>query len=162
MSSAELWVIAATIIFAALIWRPAKKALGSGLETRRNQIMHDLNEANRLRAEAEALLADARQRQESATRNAADIVAFAKAEVARMHVRAEGDMKQSIARRERQATDRIAQAETSALTEIRSRAVDLALETSAQLLSEKLPGDKGNQILDDVIATLPAKLANAR
>ena len=162
MSAAELWIVASTVIFIALAWKPAGKALGSGLNSRRDRIVHDLEEAARLRAEAEALLADAKLRHQSAARDAADIVAFAQAETARLRERAEADMKQSIARRERQASDRIAQAEKTAIAEIRGRAVDLAMGATAQLIAEKLTGEAGNRLLDEVVSTLPAKLANTR
>ena len=163
MSSAELWIVASTVIFLVLVMKPAKKALTGGLDARRDAIVRELDEARTLRQEAEALLADARARHESATKDAEGIVAFAREETTRMQVQAERDLKDHVARREKQALDRIAQAESTALAEVRSTAVDMALAASRGILQEKLSGGAGNSLVDEVIASLPAKLtANAR
>jgi F-type H+-transporting ATPase subunit b len=162
MSAAELWIVVATIIFIALIFRPSKRAAGAALSSRRNRIVHDLEEAARLRREAETLLAEAKAQHARAASDAAGIIAFAQAEASRLRQRAESDMRQSIARRERQANDRIAQAEANAIAEIRTHAIDLALGASVELFADKLSGDAGDRLLDEVIASLPAKMANAR
>ncbi len=160
MSSAELWIVASTIIFLALVFRPARKAVTGGLDARRDGIVRELDEAHRLRQEAEALLVDAKARHQSAAKDSEEIVAFARDEAARMRTQAEADLKDHVARREKQATDRIAQAEASALADVRSTAVDLAIAASGELLAQKLASGGGDRLLDDVIASLPSKLAS--
>jgi F-type H+-transporting ATPase subunit b len=161
MSSAELWIIASTVIFIALVFRPGKKAITGGLDARRLSIINELDEAHRLRAEAEALLADAKLRHQSAAKDAGEIVAFAREEAARMQLQAAADLKDHVARREKQALDRIAQAEASALADVRNHAVDMAMAASGDLLTQKLSGSDGDRLLDDVIASLPSKFAGA-
>jgi F-type H+-transporting ATPase subunit b len=159
MSSAELWVVVSTVIFAALVFRPIARALGGGLEGRRAKIAYDLDEAARLRAEAEQLLNAAKQRHDSAASEAAGILEFAHAEAQRVRLKAEEELRLHINRRERQATDRIAQAEAAAIGQIRARAVDIALAASASLLSEKLSGGEGDRLVDAAISSLPGRLS---
>ncbi len=159
MSSAELWVVVSTVLFAILVYKPIARALGVGLEGRRARIANDLDEAARLRAEAEELLNTAKQRHASAASEAAGIVEFAQAEAQRIRQKAEEELQLHIHRRERQATDRIAQAEAAAVGQIKARAVDIALAASATLLSEKLSGGEGDRLVDSAITSLPGKLS---
>jgi F-type H+-transporting ATPase subunit b len=161
MSSTELWVATSTVIFIILAWKPLARAIIPGLDHRRQRITHELDEAQRLRAEAEALLAEIRTRHETASIEAEGIVAFARDEAQRLRLHAEEDMKRHIARRERQATDRIAQAEATAIARIKARAVDLALAASSHLLTEKLAEDAGERLIDEAIAALPGKVSAA-
>ena len=54
--------------------------------------------------------------------------------------------------------DRIAQAEATALDEIRALAVDVALDATARLLADELSADKSKAMIDDAIKELPDKL----
>ena len=68
------------------------------------------------------------------------------------------DLEAALKRRERQAMDRIAQAEATALDEIRALAVDVALDATARLLADELSADKSKAMIDDAIKELPDKL----
>jgi F-type H+-transporting ATPase subunit b len=162
MSPAELWIVVSTVIFLVLVFRPARKAVNSGLDARRDEIVRELDEAHRLRAEAETLLADAKERHRTAAQDAAGIAAFAREEAERQRAAAEAELKTQIARREKQASDRIAQAEAAAVAEIKTRAVDLALTASRTMLARKLSGDAGDRLIDETIAALPGKLTAVR
>ena len=67
-------------------------------------------------------------------------------------------MNDLINRRERQANDRIAQAETTARDEIRLAAIDIALEGSRRILAERASGKKGDALIDSAIKDLPSLL----
>ena len=158
MSAAEVWIIVSTVIFAFILWRPASKAITSGLDSRRARIVQTLEEAQKLRQEAEALLAETKRRHESAGKEASDMVVSAQEEAARLRQSAEDELRRHIDRREKQATDRIAQAEAAALADIRNHAIDLALAASRDVLAQRLTGDAGNILADQVIASIPARL----
>ena len=159
MSASEVWIIVSTVIFACILWRPASKAIASGLDSRRARIVQTLDEAQKLRQEAEALLEETRRRHGSAGKEAADMIVSAQEEATRLRQNAEDELRKHIDRREKQATDRIAQAEAVALADIRNHAVDLALAASRGVLAERLKGDAGNALADQVIASIPSRLS---
>ena len=82
----------------------------------------------------------------------------AKTEAKRLSEQAGYELEAALKRREQQATDRIAQAETDALAQIRSMAVDLAVRATRQLLSENLDPAKAQKLVDDSVKDLPDKL----
>jgi F-type H+-transporting ATPase subunit b len=75
-----------------------------------------------------------------------------------MQVRAKADLEASIVRREQQARDRIAQAETAASKQIRDAAVDVALSATRSLLREQAAGPNAQALVDQAIAELPRRL----
>lgn len=158
ISSAELWIVASTVIFIAVVWKPAGRAIAGALDSRRDTIVRELEEARRLRAEAEALLKEATEKHKNAARDATAIVDFARQESERLRMEGETALKNSLARRERQALDRIAQAEAGAVSEVKSRAIDLALSAAATLLTEKLSGADGDAVIDRALEDMPGEL----
>ena len=159
ISSEELWIIASTVLFVALLWRPASKALGTTLNRRGETIAHELQEAKKLRQEAASLLADAESRHANAVKDAEAILHAAQDEASRLLSEGESDLKTQLARRESQALDRIAQAEAAAVDEVRIHAVDLALAASRDLLGQRLAGAEGEKLVDQLAGDLPAKFS---
>jgi F-type H+-transporting ATPase subunit b len=159
ISSEELWIIASTVLFVALVWRPAAKALGTSLGRRGETIAHELQEAQKLRQEAAALLADAESRHANAVKDAEAILQAAQDEAGRLRTAGESELKTQLARREQQALDRIAQAEAAAVNEVRTHAVDLALAASRDLLGQRLVGAEGEKLVDQLASDLPPKFS---
>jgi len=59
-------VLAAFVIFVGLLFKPIKKALGASLDEKIAQIRNEVDEAQRLREEAQATLAAYQRQQRSA------------------------------------------------------------------------------------------------
>ena len=161
ISSEELWIIASTVLFIALLWRPAAKVLGTTLNRRGETIAHELAEAQKLREEAAALLADAQARHANALKDAADILAGARAEADRLHSAGETELKTQLARREQQALARIAQAEAAAVSDVRNQAVELALAATQDVLGRRLATNEGDRLVETLAADLPQKFSAA-
>ena len=90
MLEAEFWVAVAFVIFVGVLgYVQAHKRLVKSIDDRRERIKAELDEARRLKAEAEALLATYRRKQQEAEREAETIVASAKAEAERLATEAE-------------------------------------------------------------------------
>jgi F-type H+-transporting ATPase subunit b len=117
-----------------------------------------LDEAEKLREDAQSLLAEYQRKQHAAAEEAEGIVAQAKVESKRIHEQAEADLEQALKRREQQALERIAQAEAEALTAVRNQAVDLALAASRRLLADNLDEARAARLVDEAIKVLPDKL----
>ena len=85
MIEAEAWVAVAFVLFLGiLVYVGAHRRVIDGIDQRQARIKAELEEARRLREEAQALLVEYQRRQREAEREAADILAGAKAEAARV------------------------------------------------------------------------------
>src|SRR3954466_8846806 len=107
----HFWVLISLVILIALIWKPAARSITSALDARAVRIRNELDEARKLRDEAEQLLADYRRREREAAAEVEAIVTQARQEAERLAAQAARDLDQSLARRQRLAEERIAQAE---------------------------------------------------
>lgn len=154
----EFWVAISFVIFMALLWKKIVAAFTGMLDARTEKIRQELDEAQRLREEALALLSSYQRRQRDAQKEAEEIVAHAKEEAERLARQAAADLEASLKRREAQAVDRIAQMEASAMQEVRALTVDLAIAASRKLLSENLPQSQQDALVAQAISELPKHL----
>lgn len=158
LQEAEFWVAVGFVILVGGLWRPAQRALVAGLDERARTIRAELDEAQRLREEAERLVAEYRRKQAKALGDAAEIAKQAAIEAERGRRHAETELEASLKRREQQAMDRVAQAEAKAVEEVRALAVDLAIAATRRLLSDGLDPARAAALLDRAIAELPQRL----
>ena len=157
LEEAEFWVAVAFVIFALATARPIGRLMTKALDDRTAQIKQELDEAQQLREEAQAALADYKRKQRDAAKTAEEIMKAAAQEAEIMKQRAEEELARSIKRREEMAVARIAQAEQDAIAEVRNRAVDTAIAATAHLLQQQLAGAKGGVIIDRAIKELPQR-----
>ena len=157
-TSPETWVALAFLVFVALVWKPTQKAILAALDDRSARIAKELNEAARLRDEAQALLTQYQAKHRDALKEAEAIVAHARGEAERLGQQAARDIETSLKRREELAMQRIAQAEQQAAADVRTAAVDVAIAATERLLRDKLDGAKGDALIDEAIKELPGKL----
>ena len=156
--SAEFWVFVAFVILVGALAKTVWTALTNGLDSRAARIKSHLDEAEKLREDAQSLLAEYQRKQHAAADEAQGIVAQAKAEAERVREQAQADLEQALKRREQQALEKIAQAEAEALSEVRGQAVDLAVAASARLLADNLDEEKAARLVDEAIKDLSDKL----
>jgi len=158
MHSTTFWVAVAFAVFVIAAFKPGKRILGEALDGRIAKIREEVEEAQRLREEAQAALASYQRRQREAIQEAEQIIAHAREEAERARANAMTDLEDSISRREQQAAVKIAQAEAAALDEIREKAVDMAIEATARLLEKKMAGEAGEKLVASAIKDMPNKL----
>ncbi len=159
LNDANFWVAISFAIFVILAWRPLKKAMLTALDDRTERIRNDIDEAARLREEAQALLASYIRKQRDAAAEAEEILRHAKTEAKRFKDQAVADLENALVRREAQAMERIAQAEAQAIAEVRAFAVDLAIAATRRLLADQASrGDLAARLIDDSIQVIGAKL----
>lgn len=154
----EFWVLVSAVLFVIVVWKPASRSLVGTLDARAARIAAELDEARRLREEAERLLAEYQAKQRDAVREAEAIVAHAREEAERVAAQSARDLEQSLERRHRLAEERIAQAEAKAVAEIRSAAVDVAINAARDVISGELDQTRSSALIDQAIASLPPRL----
>ncbi len=152
------WVFIAIVIFAVLAGRKVMAALTGMLDARTQKVQAALDEAAQLKAEAEAMLKDAKAAQAQAMADAQQILQSAQAEAARMAAALAAEAEATAKRRERLAVERIEAAEASAVNEVRAVAIDIATQASAQLLRESFGAAADAAMVDQAIAGVPAAL----
>lgn len=145
---AEFWVAVAFVIFLLVLARLGvhRKVLGS-LDERRDRIKADLDEAQRLREEAKAMLADAERKRHAAEQEADEVIAGARAEAERLAGEAKQKVEEFLARRTKMAEGKIAQAEAQALADVRAAAAEAATSAAERILTQSAKG----QIAEDLI-----------
>ncbi len=157
-SEPRSWVAVAFVIFFVLFGSKLWTALAAMLDKHSAGIRTELEEASRLRKEAERMLADARTRRESALAEARALIQSAHAEAARVGDQARVDAEAAGKRREQMAMERIAAAEKAAVTEIRVAAADIAARAAQEVIATTLSAEADGHIIDRAIAGLPAAL----
>jgi F-type H+-transporting ATPase subunit b len=154
----ETWILVAFVLFIALAGRAILRAITKGLDDRGQRIKADLDEAQRLREEAEALLASYQAKQRAALEETNQIVGRAHEEAELLKQEAAANLEATLRRRERMALDKIAQAEAQAIAEVRGEAVDLAIAAATRILRQQMSGPKAAILIDQAIADLDKKL----
>ena len=156
------WVMLAFFLFFILFGKTLWRALAGILDARATSVKAELEEASRLRREAEAMLRDAEKQRGDALTDAKSLIESARAEAVRLAAEAAVEAEASAKRRERMAIDRIAAAEKAAVDEVRLAAADIATTAARQVIAESLSGDADSQLIDQAITRLPAALSARR
>jgi F-type H+-transporting ATPase subunit b len=158
LADGEFWVLLAVVIFVAATWKPMRRAVIGGLDARADRIRAELDEARALRDQAEQLLAEYQRKERAAAGDAEGIIAHAREEAERIATQSAHSLEQALARRQRLAEERIAQAESKALDEIRAVAVDAAIAAAREVIVAEIDEARGAALLDAAIAALPQRL----
>lgn len=157
-STGTFWVTIAVLAFLAFFGRRLLGAVLGLIDRRSTAIQNELDEASRLRDEAEAMLKDAEARREAASVQARDMLALAGREAERLAAELLADAQASARRREQMAKERIVAAETAAITEIRNAAAGLAVRLTQQILMETIDQAHDRVLIDQAINDLPSSL----
>ena len=156
---AAFWALIGLVIFLAIaLFMGVPGMLRKALDARIKTVTAEIEEARRLREEAQALLAEYQRRRQGAEREAEEIVANARAEAARMTEEAEASLAAMIERRTRAVETKIAQAETQALAEVKSIAAGVALAAAERILESRVKGPLADELLARGIADVKARL----
>ena len=159
LHEAEFWeAVGFVLVIAILLWKGVPGMIGKMLDQRSAVISAELNEARRLREEAARLLADYKAKAAGAEREAESILRDARAEATRFAEVSRADLSAQIARRAQAAQDRIAQAETAAMNEIRALAADAAVAAAQKLIAARMDEARSASLISDSIKDLGAKL----
>jgi F-type H+-transporting ATPase subunit b len=159
LQDANFWVLVSFSLFVGMILYFGVPAMITGaLDKRADDIKNELEEARKLREEAQQVLASYQRKQRDAEKEAEAIVEQAQAEAERLAVETQAVLTEQVARRTQQAEEKIGRAEAQALEEVRAIAADVAVSAARRIIEEKLDGDKATKLIDKSIAEVKAKL----
>ena len=153
------WVAVGTVLFIGLVvWQRVPQMVAKMLDDRAAAIKSELDEAKRLRAEAETLLAEYRAKTANAAQEAQAILDSAKANAERMAADARAQLAVQIERRAKMAEQKIAQAEAEAIAEVRAAATAVATAAAGTVIGKQMTESKGDALIDGAIRDLRTKL----
>jgi F-type H+-transporting ATPase subunit b len=156
---AEFWVAVAFVVFlGGLVYLGVHEMMVKFVDQRRDRIKAELDEALRLKEEAQALLAQYQRKQREAEQEAAAIIAGATAEAARMMAEAKTKMEEFIARRSKMAETKIAQAEAQALADVRAAAAEAAVGAAEKILTQIVKGEVADRLIVKGVEDVKSKL----
>jgi len=155
---AAFWATIALFVFIGVaLYLKLPGMIGKALDGRIKAIEGELAEAERLRLEAKFLLEEYESKRQAAATEAESIVAAAREEAFRMTAEAKTSLESLIARRTKAVEDKIAQAESQAIAEVRARSADVAVEAARVLLTKQM-SQKGGALIDAAIKDVGTKL----
>jgi len=157
--SAEFWVAVAFFMFVGLlVYVKVPGMITESLDQRAEAIRKELDQARRLREEAQDLLADYQQKQRRADDEAKAIVENAEREALAIKEQSEKALKESIERRSRMAEEKIARAEAQALSEVRGAVIEAATAAAEKVLAARVQGAVAGGLVEQSIRELKGKL----
>lgn len=155
----EFWVAVSFFIFiGVLVYFGVHMKVVSALDARALLISQELEEARRLREEAEKVLADYRRKLGDVVMEVDNITALATTEAKTLAAETRQSLKEYFDRRIKLAEEKIARAEMEAVREFRSVAVDAAIAAAQNLIAAKLTPDRAKKLVSESIKALKSKL----
>jgi F-type H+-transporting ATPase subunit b len=156
---ATFWALVGLVLFlGVVVYMKVPGQVGRSLDQRAERIRGELNEARRLREEAQELLAEYQRRRKAAEAEAAGILDQARTEAAQLAAEAARKTGEFVARRTAMAEQKIAQAEAQAVAEVRANAVDLAVAAAGRLIASRMTGATADEQIDKSIAEIKSRL----
>jgi F-type H+-transporting ATPase subunit b len=153
------WVAVGTMLFlVVVVWQRVPHTVAKMLDDRAAAIKSELDEAKRLREEAQVLLKEYRAKTANVNEEVQAIIDAAKAAAERAAAEAREQLQQQIERRVKMADERITQAEAEAIADVRAAAASTAAAAAAEVIGKRLDGGRGDAIVDGAIRDLRAKL----
>jgi F-type H+-transporting ATPase subunit b len=148
MMETENWVALGFLCFLGLLaYLGAHRRVFEAIDVRRARIKSELDDARRLREEAQALLAEFERKGREAETEAEAIIASAKLEAERLAAEAKARTEEFVTRRTKMAEAKIAQAESQALADVRSAAAEAAVTAAEKILSAAAKGKVAEDLL---------------
>ncbi len=156
---ATFFALVGLVLFLGLmIYLKVPGMMAKGLDDKAEKISSDLAEARRLREEAQQVLAAYQRKRKEAEKEAEVIIAAAEHEAKSLAADAQQKTEDFVERRTALAEQKIAQAESQALQEVKASAIDLAVAASEQILAQKLTGKTADDYFQKSVAEVKSRL----
>jgi F-type H+-transporting ATPase subunit b len=150
-------LVALAIFVGLIIYLKVPAMIAKALDDRAAGIAKELDEARRLREEAQALYAEYQAKKAAAESEATEIVAHAREQAALLTQEARAEHAVALERRRRQAEERIARAEQQATADVRAAAAEAAIRAAERMLREELTPDAHAELISKGVSELQEK-----
>ncbi len=159
MADPTFWVAVSFALFVGmLLYFKVPSMVTKALDERADAIKSELEEARRLREEAQALYAEYQRRQRDAEEEAKGIIIQAEEEAERLADETKVKLDELLARRTAQVEEKIKRAETLALDEVRLAAAGIAIAAAEKVIGDSLTKEKSDELVENSISELTSRL----
>lgn len=156
LADPALWVAVAFFGFVAiLLWKKVPAVLASTLDDRADQIRSELDEAKKLREDAQIVLADYQRKQREAETEAEEIIRQAQKEAEILASETEQKLAEQLERRTRQAEEKIKRAEQQAVSDVQRTAAQLSITAAENILRNNGSGDNSDRLIEETLKAIP-------
>ena len=156
--SQTAWVLIAFILFFVLIGKKLWLALTTNLDQRKKMIENELNEAKKLREEAQAELNASLKKQKEINKQVLDIINDAKSTAKQIEADALKKSDIIIKRKEEQAKQKINNAQVEALNNIKNISAELSVKSAKVYIQNELDSKIQKTLYSDSKEKLKEKL----
>ena len=156
--SQTAWVLIAFILFFVLVGKKLWSALTTNLDQRKKMIENELNEAKKLREEAQAELNASLKKQKEINKQVLDIINDAKSTAKQIEADALKKSDIIIKRKEEQAKQKINNAQIEALNNIKNISAELSVKCAKVYIQNELDSKIQKTLYSDSKQKLKEKL----
>ena len=156
--SQTAWVLIAFILFFVLVGKKLWSALTTNLDQRKKMIENELNEAKKLREEAQAELNASLKKQKEINKQVLDIINDAKSTAKQIEADALKKSDIIIKRKEEQAKQKINNAQIDALNNIKNISAELSVKSAKVYIQNELDSKIQKALYSDSKQKLKEKL----
>lgn len=154
----NLWVAISFALFIFVAYKLGKKSVLGGLDGRIAEIKSEIETAERLRVEAQELLAQYQRKQRDAEKEADAMIKEAKKQAKAITKTAETDLAELMDRREVQLTERLRRLEENAIADLQNHAADLAVAATTEMIVQTLDEKTNAKLNEETINSLSKHL----
>ena len=150
--------LAFVTVLAAFLYLKLPQRLLAALDAKSAEIANELEQARKLREEAQALLANYETRRKAADQQAEVILTEARETAQRLAEESRTAMQAQLERRTLQAESKIARAEEQLVGEVRVAITQLAVDAAAHLIETGMSAQQANALIEQNISELKDRL----
>jgi F-type H+-transporting ATPase subunit b len=150
-----LWTAVVFALFAFVLGKFAWRPLLDLIELRERTVRDQVQGAEKAHTEAQALLADSREKHREAAHEREEMILKAMKEAEQVRADLVGKARteaEHVLQRAREQTER---EKSLAILELRSQVADVAVEAAAKIVTSSLTVEAQKKLVNDYIATLP-------
>ena len=153
-SDPQFWVFIAFIIFVAIIFKPIKKIFTSSLDNKIKTIKNNINQAEKIKNEAQNTLSQIKKRQNDVKLEIEEIQNKAKEKLANIEKLFSQKVSEQIKKRNELAKIKIEQLVRDTNLQIQNYIVQNAIKTTVLLLEKKLDQKEKQKLINDSVSEL--------
>lgn len=158
-SDSHSWVLLSFILFVALAFKFGRASVTAKLDGYIAAARNDVEEAERLRVEAQELLSKYERLKRETSADAENVIKTAKEHAVKIREKAEKELEAELARREEQLKERLSLMENQAIEEMRIYAADLAIKATREIIVENIDSKKAKALNDKAIEEIAESFA---
>ena len=156
----QFWVFIAFIIFIGVIFKPVRKIFSNGLDIKIQEIKHNINEAEKLKNEAQLTLSEIKKRQNDVKGEIDSIYQDAKNKITIIEKNTYAKLKNQMSKLDTLASIKIDQIVRETNTEIQKYITQIAISTTINILEKKLDDNEKQNLINQSITELNSVLKN--